>query len=468
MIIPATEFNTSGSLMLFPLDDAYITLDNARTLLTGVDHNYGQPALVGATSPIHLALVAGLGMLFPLAAASLVINAAAATAYAAALWAVSGLGGAKRTLRLGILGIGLAAAIPHLFNGLETGLALAGVAWSLVLASRSSAVALPLLLGSLPFVRPDLAPWSLALTLWRAYVAGRDVRDWRAGARRLGADLSLVFVAATPWLAWTSISLGTLFPSTVIAKRAFFAQEGLPLSMKALIVTQILFGSLLAPLALALVAGRRAPLAIPISATLFAFLAAYTMTFPGGLFHNNFRYLALVVPFCLYGVAYTKHMSGLLTKIGTFTFLVVLATTGVFRLTLGYQLTADDEAAAVWAREHLAPNARVLVHDAGIPAWETGLRLVDVVGLKSPESIPQHVRLTAPTLGRERAEAVSRIALASGATHAIVLDDPFWIEIDDDLRRKGWGLDLLRKPTVSPGYWIYALTPPAALRAGLD
>ena len=44
---------------VFPMDDAYITLHNAQVLHWGHDPNYfGTPALAGATSAVHLALVA--------------------------------------------------------------------------------------------------------------------------------------------------------------------------------------------------------------------------------------------------------------------------------------------------------------------------------------------------------------------------------------------------------------------------
>ena len=48
-----------GSPPVFPMDDAYITLHNAQVLHWGHDPNYlGTPALAGATSAVHLALVA--------------------------------------------------------------------------------------------------------------------------------------------------------------------------------------------------------------------------------------------------------------------------------------------------------------------------------------------------------------------------------------------------------------------------
>ena len=44
---------------VFPVDDAYITLHNAQVLHWGHDPNFaGTPALAGATSAVHLALVA--------------------------------------------------------------------------------------------------------------------------------------------------------------------------------------------------------------------------------------------------------------------------------------------------------------------------------------------------------------------------------------------------------------------------
>jgi hypothetical protein len=145
--------------VVFPLDDAYITLHNARVLLTGGDENYDVPALVGATSAVHLVLVAGLGLFLDLPLASFLLNALAAIAYAVglarlALWAQS-----SRWVASGIIGLGLLAADApyHLFNGLETGLAMAAVVWGVILALSGSQIILPVLCGLMPFIRPELA-----------------------------------------------------------------------------------------------------------------------------------------------------------------------------------------------------------------------------------------------------------------------------------------------------------------------
>src|SRR3982074_3352560 len=48
-----------GGAPVFPVDDAYITAHNAQVLHWGQDPNFADsPALAGATSPFHLALVA--------------------------------------------------------------------------------------------------------------------------------------------------------------------------------------------------------------------------------------------------------------------------------------------------------------------------------------------------------------------------------------------------------------------------
>ncbi|MGJ0238983.1 hypothetical protein ACQEPB_10745 [Novosphingobium fluoreni] len=72
-----------GWIGTFPLDDAYITLHNARALLAGADTTYGGSPLVGATSLVHLALLALLGHVLFLVTASCLLNILAAGAYAA-------------------------------------------------------------------------------------------------------------------------------------------------------------------------------------------------------------------------------------------------------------------------------------------------------------------------------------------------------------------------------------------------
>ena len=70
----------------FPLDDAYITLHNVRSLLAGSDRLYGTHPLAGATSSIHLLCVALFGLVMPLPDALLLIGIACLGLYAWGLW----------------------------------------------------------------------------------------------------------------------------------------------------------------------------------------------------------------------------------------------------------------------------------------------------------------------------------------------------------------------------------------------
>ena len=65
-ILAAINLYVQGA-PIFPFDDAYITLHNARVLLTGIEPNYeGVSPLTGSTSPLHLVLLAVFGLLIPL------------------------------------------------------------------------------------------------------------------------------------------------------------------------------------------------------------------------------------------------------------------------------------------------------------------------------------------------------------------------------------------------------------------
>src|SRR5258708_7718132 len=160
----------------FPLDDAYITLHNARVVLEGSDPSYAVPALEGATSSVHLAVLAGLGLVLDLRWASAVACWLAAAAYVAGLGALAWRFALRRVETALLIATGTAAGLVpyHLLNGLETGLALAAVTWAVVLAAGPPSRALAVLAGLMPFIRPELALLSgllLADQAWRRWCA---------------------------------------------------------------------------------------------------------------------------------------------------------------------------------------------------------------------------------------------------------------------------------------------------------
>ena len=217
--------------LAFPIDDAYITLHNVDVLQSGADRNFaGASALHGATSPLHLALVAAAALLLPLPLASLLVCLLGAALYGLGLARLTfALGGSVRLAAMATgLGV-LACATPfHLLNGLETGLAMAAITWSLLLAMRPPEPwRLPLLCGLLPFLRPELSLLSVLLLARHAWLGGR-ADSARGIARWLLRDAALALLAAAPWLLWNFVSMGQLIPATVSAKAYYFAEANLP------------------------------------------------------------------------------------------------------------------------------------------------------------------------------------------------------------------------------------------------
>lgn len=205
-----------------------------------------------------------------------------------------------------------------------------------------------------------------------------------------------------------------------------------------------------------------------------AFVAIYLMasaiSLPSGLAHNKQRYLYSLVPLALAGWAALSARRELLwgrarlvVSAGAMLMIAGFFVSGWSFYRDSLAMTADQEQLVVWAKANLPRDARILIHDAGYFGWQTDFALVDVVGLKSPQSIPVHRRLTLPSAGRDRGLAVADIARQARVSHAIILDRPFWGDIAQNLRDNGWQLVALR---AGPGadYHVYRAIPVVAAR----
>lgn len=474
-----------GGPPVFPMDDAYITLHNAQVLHWGHDPNYaGTPALAGATSAGHLALVALLMFALSPPVALWAALWLATLTYALGLVRLARVHGGSpaQALLLALVGLG-AGQVPHqLMNGLETGLVLAAVTWALVLALELGQVGLgdggrparrapwlPCLCGVLPFIRPDLLPLSLGLM---GLLAGRHVRaagGWRGAGRPVLADLGLAVLCAAPWLLWYWVSLGGLSPSSLAAKRLYFAQDGWPAPVKAGQVGQAFaqFGADIGLVCLGgLLLGRTGVgrVGLLLAAALGA---AYFAQFPGALTTYEGRYLYPLLPFLLYGAASAWRAGGRAWLRAAVTGLLVAALVQSYwrapdfwaqhQTNCGF--TRHDLAGtATWCNAHLPPDSTLLIHDAGYIAYGTRFRLVDLVGLKTPSSVAAHRLLTHPSGGALRGAAVSRIARAGHANYLLVL----WTWERDShlaagLRDEGWDVHLVNDRYA---FHVYALRPP--------
>ena len=449
----------------FPLDDAYITLSNARDLLEGHHGRFGVSPLVGATSMVHLALVATLASVVPLTWAGAIAAWIAIAAYALGLVRLAQRCDLTTAETLLLVGIGLLAGFTllHVLNGLETGLAMAFVVWALVLAMGPPTMLLPVLLGLMPFVRPELAILAAILFIDQARRRWSD-RAWGAVA----ADIAILAACAAPWLLWMWTETGGLMPQTVAAKRAFFAQERWPWYRKLWVVAYALgqFFLQVGPLAIAIVglrSRREGRLALMFALIM---LALFAQQFPAGLNHNAQRYLCIFVPLLLAGLAFAmqaakraerRWLRWLAAASAAYALACAPGSVRLYATCIEF-VRGELNDVAQWANANLPADARVAVHDAGYAAFAIDRALVDVVGLKTPRSREIHERITAPSAGRARGEALAQILAESEADYLIV-----WIGWDHDfaliagLRAAGVVLEPVR---AEGAYRIYRIVVP--------
>jgi hypothetical protein len=458
---------------LFDLDDPYITLHNAQVLLSGHDSSYGPThPLVGATSAIHLAVVTVLLVLFGAGWALHLANwigialYAAGIARLAAQHRIVGL----RALLLIAAGFLVAETMPVLLNGMETGLAMAGIVWALVAATTPKPTRLlPVLCGLLPFLRPELGVLSFLLMghqLWRHWEADRSAP---LALRASGLDLALAAAVAAPWLLWYWLGTGTPIPQTMAAKRDFFAQAFQPAAVKQMLVGAALqrfclFLGTFGWCAALLLTSRLGRLGLLF---LGVFIGGCYLVFPGALAQNQQRYLYVALPFLLYGALtwLTSPREG--PRFTATCLLVAVVAQSTFCLPHRWkefmsrrqELTAELQTLTDWCHQNLPAHARLLIHDAGYMAFATEYPLTDMVGLKSPESAREHRELTWASAGQRRVEAIQDIALHSQAQFLIATTE--WdrgFHLSEGLREFGWKVQLLNPPKEC--YHVYQLTPP--------
>jgi hypothetical protein len=457
---------------IFPFDDSYITLHNARVLLSGnQDPSFpGTPALLGATSPVHLALVALFGLALPLSWASDTVLWVAALLYALGLCRLALIAGASPLVAsLFTCAAMLAGRTPHqLLNGLETGLAMASITWALALAAdrKQRPLALGALCGLMPFLRPELGVLSLLLicsSLTRQVQCGQS---YASATRMLCAACSAAALSALPWVLWTWSATDSPIPATIGAKRAWFAEGGLPTVIKNSWVGASTFGFLIS-FGFVSLAGMallfRTALGWFAAAFVVILIAVYYVQFPGALGHYEGRYLYVIAPVLLFGVASAFRLLSPGRQV-LFAGILLLQTAMFAPLfwrehVASRAFTAKElEGVAAFCRRNLPADAIILIHDAGYIAWATPFQMADLVGLKTPTSISDHRELTLPSGGAQRPEAIARIATRSRATYLVVLRG--WraiYRIPEALASQGWSVVQIR---TDGAYQVFQLAPP--------
>ncbi len=202
------------------IDDAYITLNYARTLA-----QHGQWALEPghqsntATSPLNVLLLAGLIVLSgaPVVSVGILLIASLAVAGAALSMSCARLGYRQWPAAMAV---SLLAVNPLLIStiGLETylGLALIAVLGFAVLARRP--VVTGVVCGLLVLTRADLAAFAIAALIAVIGISPARSATIQAGVRRVAHMVGAASAVALPWFAASWWWLGSAVPDTFLLK----------------------------------------------------------------------------------------------------------------------------------------------------------------------------------------------------------------------------------------------------------
>ncbi|HEY7357114.1 MAG TPA: hypothetical protein VH590_11630 [Ktedonobacterales bacterium] len=407
----------------FPLDDAWIHQDFARTLgQHGVFAYAPDRRGAGSTSPLWVLLltpaqaVPGGAPLWLVIAWADALGALAlfGLAWATSALAESWLGDVDERLRaLGSLTAGLAVIAEwHLtwaaLSGMETLLFVFLSVLLLVGVDRSwHPVWLGLLAALLTATRPEGVLLAALVAAALALRSGRrislDLRHWRPVLLYLG----VYALGILPLLALNEAASGNLLPSTFYAKGAYYALgtgELTRLVSYALGVLEFLGSSPLVALGLpgtiyALWLARRSGirgtqwLAL---AWAMALIGVYAIHLP--VVYQNGRYLMPVLPVLL-GLGVTgslrvvsvggyRALPGVLLVLAlAMAALSLVRGTGIYQANVHYINDYQVET-ALWLRANTPAGALVATHDIGAIGYFSDRRVIDLGGLTQPEIVP--------------------------------------------------------------------------------
>jgi hypothetical protein len=421
----------------FLYDDAYITLASAEAVWSGGDRHYpGATPLSGITSPFHLAIVTALLAVLPPEWALLVSCLLGAAAYGAGLWWLARGEGLPRVeaAALVLAACGIGAISQQLVNGLETSWILAAVTWTLVCARRNWVVGLGVCCGTLPFVRPETAVLAAAILGNRVLLT-----------RRLERPLIIAALAAPlPWLVLLFVTTGGIVQTSLAAKRDWYAETCWTWGHRGAVVGSgvllwLQSNTLLSLGVVGLVKERFGRVLIAAAA---ATLVIWSLNVPDVLYtYQRFRYYTPFVPLLVLGVTVLPRWGrSVVVYFGAALALVtIVAVARLEPVAIAREQAVRDEVVAALQRQSAS---RVLVHDIGYLAYVGAApTLIDMVGLKTPVAADAHRRLTGPTCGGSRAQALAEIAAAT-EPDVLVVWKP-WDEhfvVTGSLRAAGWTL----------------------------
>jgi hypothetical protein len=341
----------------------------------------------------------------------------------------------------------------HLVNGLETSWALAAIAWSWHFATVGSQIPLAVVCGTMPFIRPELGLWAVMLC----------VRDaWTRRAVTVGFIAAL---AAVPWLLLNWLYTGGLLPTSLAAKRDWYAEgcSSLLDRWRSIGGGLGLWLFISAGASAGLVGLWRSRLGRLALSSFLITLVLWSVGVPSLLYaYHRHRYFAPYLAFLVIGLLWLPAARRQLIAVGATaalvtTALVVINEPGRIRRISVERHEILRLLASVGAE-------RVMLHDAGFTPWASSAGLfTDMVGLKTPLAAAQHRQLTGPSCGSRRPEALAAIARHGQVDYLLVWG--VWdrtYQISAGLRSVGWQAREVGRTSGPDPTLLYHLTPPAA------
>jgi hypothetical protein len=310
----------------------------------------------------------------------------------------------------------------HMLNGLETSWALATVTWMLWACQSGRVRTLAAIAGTAPFVRPELGVLSLALLAWMAVRHPAHQRELALGSA----------LAALPWIVLLAWQVHSIVPTTLSAKRDWYAEACWPAARRAVVLKDGLVGWLwpMPAIAIGAVSLSKTDLGRTTLAGSVVILTAWALSVPNVLHaYQRHRYYAIFLPLLLYGILQFPRWCRPVV-IGVAAFMAAVSTISVIRFEPGAIASAMRVRAGIVEALRAEGATRVLLHDAGYLAYSgAGRSGVDMVGLKTPEAAALHATLTGPSCGAERGEALKRLVESTRPTHLVI-----WSPWDEHFR----------------------------------
>ena len=393
-------------LLIF--DDSYITLQFASNFFNygGITYD-GSSYLTGATSPLHIVLIALLGLFLKMETASLAVGIIffVFSSLLAYLWTLNIYNDRGIALLAGILMATSGWLVFDALNGLET---TTFIFCSLLALYCFSAYkekpfyTIPLFLSIL--TRPE--GWFLAGALWLSEIICYCIHRNKQTLKRLFTALGIFILLIIPYFLISLYYQGSLVPGTAFAKAIFFAEGSMPFINKVGFFKNRFFPfyiTLLYPIPLfifpLLVCARKVIFLPYLWFYVSTFYLFYFLLFPGAIQHYWYRYQHIFIPLCTIALAGGTYELISICKQK----LLKIAMAVVILLCIAYNQSVSfgrvkniysNQIACVeytlldlvhWLKENTPDDCLIALHDIGVVGYFSGRKMLDLVGIVNPE-----------------------------------------------------------------------------------